>query len=150
MRIVEKTIGGIVYRAQYKGLAFSSQLQDRCETEDGKRLLQYDIARALFDEVLVSPKVTIDDFDSYSDFDEVYNFLFDVARGELGEKKRSRARLKREVLDDWACWRLIYCDMANFTYDEVFNRMTPLEIEKANIALDIVQAEIKKQTKKKK
>jgi hypothetical protein len=39
--------------------------------------------------------------------------------------------------------------MANFTYDEVFNHMTPQEIAKANIALDIVSAEIKKQSKKK-
>jgi hypothetical protein len=47
-------------------------------------------------------------------------------------------------------WRLVYCDYANFTYDEVFNRMTPQEIKSANIALDLIQEEIKKETKKKK
>lgn len=39
--------------------------------------------------------------------------------------------------------------MANFTYDEVFHHMTPQEIAEANIALDIVSQEIKKQMKKK-
>lgn len=39
--------------------------------------------------------------------------------------------------------------MANFTHDYVFNHMTPQEIEEANIALDIVNDQIKKQSKKK-
>lgn len=39
--------------------------------------------------------------------------------------------------------------MANFTYDEVFNQMLPQEIEEANIALDIIEAEIKRRQKKK-
>lgn len=39
--------------------------------------------------------------------------------------------------------------MANFDYNTVFNQMTPQEIEKANIALDIVNEQIKKQSKRK-
>ena len=39
--------------------------------------------------------------------------------------------------------------MANFDYNTVFNQMTPDEIEEANIALDIVQDQLKKQSKKK-
>lgn len=43
---------------------------------------------------------------------------------------------------------MVFCDMANFTHDYVFNHMTPQEIQEANIALDIVQKQIKSQTKK--
>lgn len=40
--------------------------------------------------------------------------------------------------------------MGNFDYNTVFNQMTPQEIAEANIALDIVQEQIKKETRRKK
>lgn len=65
------------------------------------------------------------------------------------EAKKTKAELKKRVRNNWAAWRLIYCEMANFTFDEVFHCMTPQEIEEANIALDIVNEEIKRQSKRK-
>ena len=64
------------------------------------------------------------------------------------ETRKTQAQLRQKVKDNWACWRLIYCDIANFTYDEVFHHMTPQEISEANVALDIVEAEIKRKMKK--
>lgn len=61
--------------------------------------------------------------------------------------RRTKAQLKQRVKKNWGAWRLIFCDMANFTYNEVFYHMTPQQIEEANIALDIVNEQIKKQTK---
>ena len=40
--------------------------------------------------------------------------------------------------------------MANFDYNTVFFQMTPQEIEEANIALDIVEEQLKNATKNKK
>ena len=90
----------------------------------------------------------MDDFDDMESYNEVFSFLFDVATGVTGPKK-TKGQLKQMVRDNFACWRLIFCDMANFTYDQVFNQMTLEEIEQANIALDMINAEIKRQTKNK-
>lgn len=142
--IVEKEIDGILYKASYKGLAYATMIEDQFRDNKSSLLL----GEILFGEVLISPKVDIDDFADMRSYLRVRDFLLEVASGNLS-KPKSDSELKRKVKDQWGAWRLIYCDMANFTYDEVFHRMTPQEIKEANIALDIVQAEIQKRTKKK-
>ena len=41
------------------------------------------------------------------------------------------------MLDRWYAWRLVLSG-AGFSYDEVFRRMAPAELEDANTALDIM------------
>jgi hypothetical protein len=53
------------------------------------------------------------------------------------ETRRTKAQQTRRVKDNWACWRLIFSDIGNFTYEQVFYRMTPQQINEANVALDI-------------
>ncbi len=142
--IVEKEIDGILYKASYKGFAFSSLLDE--QFKDDKSNLS--LGEILFSEVLISPKVDIDDFTSLAAYIRVRDFLLEVASGNY-QKKKSDAEIRRKVKEEWGAWRLVYCDMANFTFDEVFHRMTPQEIKEANIALDLIQAELKKQSKKK-
>lgn len=65
-------------------------------------------------------------------------------------RKKTQAQLKREVKNDWALWRLIMSNRG-FDFQTVFGKpfMTPQDIEKANIALDMqIEAE-KKATKSK-
>lgn len=49
----------------------------------------------------------------------------------------------------WALWRLVLDESGGFDYETVFYKMTVPEIEAANIALDMRDAEIKKQMNRK-
>lgn len=51
------------------------------------------------------------------------------------KKKLSKQQLRQRVKSNWAAWRLIYSD-GGFDYTTVFYKMTPQEIEEANLALD--------------
>ena len=128
VEIVEKRIDGIVYKAQYKG-----DLMERLEEVE----TAVEVAQILFDEVLVSPKITIDDFPDLISFYKVQNFLYDVAQGYT-QKKLSKTKLKRRVKDNWALWRLVVSDRG-FDWQTVFGKshMTPQDVEEANIALEM-------------
>lgn len=142
-KLVEKEIDGTIYKARFMGMAYAFSLQ---ELSRGKS--EFELTETLFNEVLVSPKTEIDDFEDMDALEKVRSFLLDVALGNI-HKPLSNSRMRRQVEEEWACWRLIYCDMASFDYNTVFYQMTPLEIEKANIALDKVYKEIKARQKKK-
>lgn len=143
-KIVERVIDGELYKAQFRGMAYAYAIQDLSRTEKS----EYHLTEKLFDEILVSPQKEIDDFEDLDALDNVRSFLLDVALGAF-EKPLSKSRLKAQVNDEWSCWRLLFCDMASFDYNTVFNQMTPLEIEKANFALDKVYRELKAQSKRK-
>lgn len=143
-KIVERMIDGELYKARFKGMAYAYAIQEMTRTEQS----EYHLTEILFEEVLISPKREIDDFDDLDALDRVRSFLLDVALGNF-EKPLSKSRIKAQVNDEWACWRLLFCDMASFDYNTVFNQMTPIEIEKANFALDKVYREIKAQSKRK-
>lgn len=143
--IVKRKVDGKLYTATYKGVAYANSLKEQYE----KNRSSLSLSEKLFNEVLISPKVDIDDFADMQSYLRVRNFLYEVSQGVFSKEKASKAALKRKVRKQWGCWRLIYCDMANFTYDEVFHRMSPQEIEEANIALDIVEELLKKKMKKK-
>ena len=142
-KIVEKEINGTIYTAQYRGMAYAFSLQELSRSKS-----EFELTETLFNEVLISPKTEIDDFEDMDALGEVRSFLLDVALGNI-DKPLSNSRIRRQVEEEWACWRLIYCDMASFDYNTVFNQMTPLEIEKANVALDKVYKEIKSKQRRK-
>lgn len=144
--IVEKKINGVVYTAQFKGIAFALDLIEK--SNETKSQLQF--AEILFDEILISPKVGIDDFGSdMQKFLDVQDFLFDVATGG-GKKKRTKAQLQKKVRENWACWRLLMSERG-FDFQTVFGRpfMLPQDIEEANIALDMQIDAEKRATRKK-
>lgn len=145
--IFEKEIDNVLYRAEFKGMAFAKDLISLYENENATHLM---ISKILFKEILVSPKIDIDDFSDVGAYSKVFNFLYNVAVGKTTGKKPSKARLRREVEEEWALWRLVLSD-SGFDYPTVFGKplMTPLDIEKANIALDIKIEADKKAARKK-
>lgn len=144
MRTVKQKINGVEYVAVFKGLKFREQAVEKCTDKKTGRLSSYKLAEIVFDEIIIKPKVNIDSFgDNIDEFADVLDFGKSVLLGEL-EPHKSKSKLKQEVEEEWGAWRLIFCDMAKFDYDTVFNRMTPQEIKKANIALDIVNAQLKR------
>lgn len=140
----QKEIDGIVYHAEFKGIAFSLYLDELIENGISKTKL----AEILFKEVLVSPKVSIDDFADIKSFYKVFDFLFDVALGING-KKQSRAKIERKVRENWAYWRLVLSE--RFDFQTVFGKpfMTPQDVREANIALNMQIEADKKAVKKK-
>lgn len=141
MKEVRRIIDGVLYAAQYRGVAYANEVAQYDLTR------QFDLAGLLFREVLVSPKIDIDDFSDMNTFSKVFEFLLDTALGNFDSKKTS-AQIKQQARNNMACWRLIFCDMSNLDYNTVFHQMTPQEIEEANIALDMIASEIKKKSKK--
>ena len=141
--IYKKTINNVVYTAEYRGIAFFLHLQSTCGSS------HFQMAERLFEEILVSPNVGIDDFADVSTFNEVYEFLYSVASGSE-EKSLTKSQLKRRARNNWYLWRLVLANRG-FDYQTVFGKpfMTVQDIEEANIALDMQIEEEKKATKRK-
>ena len=149
METIRKIINGVEYTAVWKGYNYTTRRINDCLTKDKKRYSNSKLSAVIFDEIIIDPKVTVDDFDDLQTFNEVLEFGKSVLFGDF--EKKSTAKLKTEVLkEEWDYWRLVFCDIANFDYYTVFNQMTPQQVKKANIALDIVNEEINKKSKKKK
>ena len=129
--IVEQEIDGVIYKARYLGVGYSMSLSDRMANENSS----YQLADILFHEVLVSPKMEIDDFADVDAFSKVFSFLVSVVNGNTG-KKVSNASLKRRATEEnWALWRLV---LSGVSFQAVFGKpfMTLQDIKEANFALD--------------
>lgn len=144
--IVEKEIDGVIYRARYKGIAFSIEINDKFDDDNSS----FRIAEILFREVLISPKVEIDDFADIETYSRVFAFLWNVANGVGITKPRSKSKLKQRAKDNASLWRLVLSNRG-FDYQTVFGKpyMTPQDIIEANYALDF-QIEAEKRAAKKK
>ena len=143
MKEVKRVIDGVLYTAQYRGIKYANEISNYDATR------QFDLAGVLFREVLVSPKVDINDFSDMQTFTKVFEFLLDTATGNF-DKKKTSAQIKQQARSNMACWRLIFSDISNLDYDTVFHQMTPEEIEEANAAFDMIQDAINKAAKRKK
>lgn len=129
--IVEQEIDGVIYKAKYLGVGYSMSLNDRLIRENSS----FQLADILFKEMLVSPKMEIDDFADIDAFSKVFSFLVSVANGNTG-KKLSNARLKKRATEEnWALWRLV---LSGVSFQAVFGKpfMTLQDIKEANFALD--------------
>jgi hypothetical protein len=59
------------------------------------------------------------------------------------ERKLTRAELRQRALSNWGLWRLVLSERG-FDFATVFGRpyMTPLDVDEANVALDMqIEAE---------
>lgn len=61
---------------------------------------------------------------------------------------RNKRYYKQKAKENWDRWRILCSDIMHLTYSEVFCQMTDDEVMEANAALDIVNAELKKQQAK--
>ena len=124
----------------------TSQCNKACKKEGIKPIIGCEVyvaPRSRFDK-----ESGIDDFETYEELEDVRMFLLEIALGNISEHI-SDTRLKKQGNDEMQCWRLIFSDISTFDYNTVFYQMTPIEIRKANLALDKVYKEMKKKTKTK-
>lgn len=143
--IIEREIDGVIYKARYLGVGYSMSLNERMANENS----DFELADILFHEVLVSPKMEMDDFADVKSFSKVFSFLISVTNGNEC-KKVSNARLKRRATEEnWALWRLV---LSGVSFQAVFGKpfMTLQDIKEANFALDAkIKAEKEALRKKK-
>lgn len=143
--IFEREIDGVLYKAEFKGIAFANELRERGNDNNS----HLELGKILFEEVLISPKIDIDDFADMATFIKVYNFLLDVARGTV-KKIPSEAKLTRKVKQEWGLWALVLSE-GGFDFSTVFGKpyMSPQDVKEANIALKIKREAEKKAAKRK-
>lgn len=88
---VEKTIGGVTYTAQFNGLSAALAAIDNSYIEGTNTTSLSKLSKYLLENVLVEPKgMTVDDFDSMEDFNELIAFLREVMQGNFREKANEK------------------------------------------------------------
>lgn len=83
---VKKTIKGTEYIAQFNGFANMYKTIDSTYIEGTQTTSMEKMANYLLENVLVSPKKTMDDFEDREELDAVIGFLGDVNNGSFREE----------------------------------------------------------------
>lgn len=84
---VEKEINGVKYVAQFNGLSCALRAVDQSYIEGTNNTSVETLAKYLFENVIVEPKgLTIDDFDTIEEFNEVTKWAREVMQGKFRDK----------------------------------------------------------------
>ncbi len=88
---VDKEINGKTYKAQFAGISTALRAVDSSYIEGTTNTSTEKLAKYLFDNIIVEPKgLSIDDFESMEEFNEVITFAREVMqglfRGQANEK----------------------------------------------------------------
>lgn len=149
MEIIKKTINGVEYKAVWRGMAYTIECMEKCKIKGTDILSPDKLSEIVFDNIIVSPKVSVDDFGDMETFSEVFEFGKSVLLGTF-EKEKTKSQLKKRATENWNLWRLVLSERG-FDFRTVFGKpyMTPNDILEANIALEM-QIEAEKKAAKKK
>lgn len=95
-----KVIGGVEYVAKFNGLSTAVRAIDNSYIEGTNNTSTEKLTKYLFDNVIISPKnLSIDDFESMDDFNEVIAFAREVMQGgEAMEVFNEVVAFAREVM----------------------------------------------------
>ena len=89
---VTKTINGTEYVAQFNGLSCALKAVDQSYIEDSQNTSVEKLSKYIFDNVIVEPKgLTVDDFDSMEEFNEVVTFGRKVMQGDFRDQANKTA-----------------------------------------------------------
>lgn len=92
---VNRTINGKDYTAQFNGLSCALRAVDSSYIEGSQNTSIEALATYIFDNVIVEPKgLTIDDFDSMEEFNEVVTFGREVMQGKFRDEANKTAAKK--------------------------------------------------------
>jgi len=81
---VTKTINNKEYKAQYSGLSVATKMVDECYVDGTSNLSVTKVAEYVFKYGIVEPKgLTIDDFETMDELNEVVAFGRDVLQGKF-------------------------------------------------------------------
>ena len=79
----KKTINGTEYTAQFNGISAALEAFDNSYADNSDNTSILKLGKYIFENVIVSPKVDIDDFESMEEFNEVVRFGSDVMQGKF-------------------------------------------------------------------
>lgn len=90
--VIEKKINGKPYKAQFNGMsaalrAIDSSYIDGTSTTSIEKLSEYLLKNVIVD----PPSLTVDDFESMEEFNEVIAFAREVMQGDFRDKKDKKA-----------------------------------------------------------
>lgn len=89
---VTKEINGVKYVAQFNGLSCALKAVDSSYIEGTNNTSVEKIANYIFNNVIVEPtNISIDDFDSLEEFNEVVNWGKEVMQGKFREETNKKA-----------------------------------------------------------
>lgn len=92
---VEKEIRGKKYVAQFNGLSCALKMVDQSYIEGTNNTSVEKIAKFVFENAIVDPKgLTIDDFETLEEFNEVVTFGREVLQGHFREEANKAANKK--------------------------------------------------------
>lgn len=84
---VETTINGTKYVAQFNGMSSILKMTDSCYIDGTGTQSMEKLSKYIFTNVIVEPSgLTVDDFDSFEDLNEVVDFARNVMQGHLKPK----------------------------------------------------------------
>lgn len=89
---VKKVINGTEYVAQFNGLSCALKAVDQSYIEDSQNTSMEKMSKYIFDNVIVEPKgLTVDDFDSLKELNDVIEFGREVMQGDFRDKANETA-----------------------------------------------------------
>lgn len=89
---VTKEINGKKYVAQFNGLSCALKMVDQSYIEGTNNTSVEKIAKFVFENAIVEPKgLTVDDFDSIEEFNEVVTFGREVLQGKFRDEANKAA-----------------------------------------------------------
>lgn len=81
---VEKEINGVNYIAQFNGLSTALKAVDESYIDGSENVSMTKLSEYVFKHVIVEPKgLTVDDFESLEDFNEVMSWAQGVMQGQF-------------------------------------------------------------------
>ena len=84
---VKKEINGVTYTAQFNGMSAALKAVDDSYIDGTNTVSSFKLSQYLLENVIVDPKVTIDDFECADDLNAVTEFAQQVMQGNFREKK---------------------------------------------------------------
>ena len=92
---VNKEINGVNYVCQFNGISAALKAVDDSYIEGTNNTSLEKLAKYLFENVIVEPKgLTVDDFESMEEFNEVVSFARQVMQGDFRDKKNESTTKK--------------------------------------------------------
>lgn len=86
-----KEINGVTYTAQFSGIALAMKSVDQTYIDGTSNTSVEKMARFILEHAIVDPKVTVEDFESLEELNEVVKFGSAVMKGDFRDRKEPAA-----------------------------------------------------------
>lgn len=88
---VKKTINGVEYTAQFNGVSAALRAVDACYIEGTQNISSFKLSEYVLDNVIVNPKVSVDDFNSVEELNAVTEWGQQVMQGNFRNEEDEAA-----------------------------------------------------------